>query len=285
MRYGVSFPLGVAMDTTVARDLAQTYDESGFDFVGMAGHLLSAESGRYADRPPMTYAGDFHEPFAFFSYLAAHTQQLKFRTGILIMPLYNTAVVANAAAEVAILSNNRLELGVGISWNPDEYTAAGVDFTHRGRILEEQLILLRQLWTEPFVTFSGRYHHFDQMGLGNRLPDRPIPLWIGSSYETRPMERAARLGDGWMPMGEPPAEVLDHFWSVLEANDRERAGFGLTLRLSAGPEGPSAWVEEAKRLQGIGATHLTLAAPMELQGQEALDRVLEAKRVLSEEVG
>jgi alkanesulfonate monooxygenase SsuD/methylene tetrahydromethanopterin reductase-like flavin-dependent oxidoreductase (luciferase family) len=176
MQYGAGLPLGAAMDPVAARDMVQTLDESGFNFVGLAGHLLTAESGRYPDRPPMTYSGDFNDPFVLFGYLSALTEQIKFRTSILILPLYNTMHIARAGADLQRMSGGRFELGVGISWNPDEYAAAGQDFTTRGRRLEEQLIVLRELWSKPYVSFQGRWHQIDNLGLGASVPQRPIPI-------------------------------------------------------------------------------------------------------------
>ncbi len=280
MQYGTGLPLGAAMDPVAARDMAQTLDESGFDFVGLAGHMLTAESGRYPDRPPMTYSGDFNDPFVLFGYLSALTQNLKFRTSIIILPLYNTMHIARAGADLQRMSGGRFELGAGISWNPDEYAAVGQDFTTRGRRMDEQLVLLRELWSKPYVTFQGRWHQIDNLGLGPSLPERPIPIWVGSTMDERPMRRAAQLGDGWMPMGEPGPEELAKLHGFLDEADRDLAGFGLTQRLDASEGGPDEWIAEAKRLQGIGASHLNISASPDL----GLDRIIEAKRVLSEAI-
>lgn len=278
MRYGAALPLGTRLDPVAARDMAQALDGGGFDFVGLAGHLLTAESGRYADRPPMTYAGDFHDAFTLFAYLAASTERLAFRTSILILPLYNTVHIARAAADLQNLSGGRFELGVGISWNPDEYQAAGQDFHTRGRRLDEQLVLLRELWSKPYVTFHGRWHDIDEMGLGKNTPDRPIPIWVGSTMSERPIRRAAQLGDGWTPMGEPTPDVLAQLHGYLDEADRELAEFGLTQRIDVSQGGPDDWIAEAKRLQGIGTTHLNISAAPD----QGLDRLIEARRVLGE---
>src|SRR5581483_10465226 len=118
---------------------------------------------------------------------------------ILILPLYPTVIVAKQAAELQQLSGGRFELGAGISWNQAEYEAAGQDFSTRGARMEEQLQVLRKLWTEPYVTFHGRWHHLEGVGL-NRVPAQPIPIWIGGSHE-RVLRRAARLADGFIPLG------------------------------------------------------------------------------------
>ena len=158
MKFGAGFALTAQADPIALRDMAQTLDGAGFDYVTTAGHLLCAPPDSHPGRPLPTYVGPFREPFVFFAYLAAVTQRLAFRTSILILPLFPTALVAKQAAELSLLSGGRFQLGVGISWNQAEYEALGQDFKTRGRRLEEQIVVLRRLWTEPFVTFEGRFH-------------------------------------------------------------------------------------------------------------------------------
>src|SRR6266566_4670623 len=178
MRIGTGLPLTALNDPIVVRDIAQALDTAGIDFITTAGHVLSAEAGRYPERPTPTYSGPFYDPFVLFSYLAGVTRRLAFRTSILILPLLPTALVAKQAAELSWLSSGRFELGVGISWQAAEYQALNQDMHTRGRRLEEQITLLRRLWSEPYVTFQGRWHNLEGVGL-NRLPREPIPIWIG----------------------------------------------------------------------------------------------------------
>jgi alkanesulfonate monooxygenase SsuD/methylene tetrahydromethanopterin reductase-like flavin-dependent oxidoreductase (luciferase family) len=178
MQFGTGFSLAAQEDPIALRDMAQALDEVGFDYVTTAGHLLCAPLDSYLDRPPQTYVGPFREPFVFFAYLAGVTQHLAFRTSILILPLFPTALVAKQAAELSLLSGGRFQLGVGISWNRAEYEALGQDFTTRGWRLEEQIEVIRRLWTESFVTFEGRFHSLHGVGL-HQLPPHPILVWIG----------------------------------------------------------------------------------------------------------
>jgi probable F420-dependent oxidoreductase len=283
MRYGAGFALTAMEEPTAIRDFAQALDGAGFDFVTAAGHLLSSELSRFPDRPAMTYVGPFHEPFVLFSYLAALTQRLTFRPSILILPLFPTAVVAKQAAELSLLSGGRFELGVAISWNSAEYQAVNQDFHTRGRRMEEQITLLRRLWSEPLVSFEGRWHTFDNVGL-NRLPKSPIPIWIGSGTDERVLRRVARLADGWVPLGDP-TDTMPRLRQYLEEAGRDPAAFGLTARVTAGPDGPSSWVEAARKLQGIGATHLTIGATPDLIPPKAMERIIEARNVLKSELG
>ena len=278
MQFGAGFPLVASNDVASIRELAQRLDAAGFDLLTVSGHLLSVPAGRYSDRPAATYAGPFHDPFVLFGYLAAITQRLHFRPSILILPLYATAVVAKQAAELQLLSGGRFELGIGISWNPTEYRAVGQDFTNRGRRLEEQVYVLRRLWSEPYVQFDGRYHRFDDIGL-NRVPEPPIPIWMGGTGEDRVLRRVARLADGFIPLGDP-TELMPRLRQYLTEAGRDPSSFGLTGRVLAGPNGPEAWLESARALQALGATHLSLSAPPDLDRQAALERIIEAKQAL-----
>lgn len=283
MHFGTSFALTAMDDSVAVRDFAQALDGAGFDFVTVAGHVVSAEPDRFPDRPAMTYTGPFYDPFILFSYLAAVTERLAFRTSILILPLFPTVLVAKQAAELSRFSGGRFQLGVGISWSEPEYQALGQDIHTRGRRFEEQIAVLRRLWTEPFATFQGRWHTLDRVGL-NRLPAAPIPIWIGSTTEERPLRRAARLADGWTPLGDP-TETIPRLRQYVTEAGRDPASVKVAARLAAGEEGPAAWIAEARRLHTAGVTDLTIGAPPNLPPPRALERVIEARAVLADEFG
>jgi len=283
MKFGAGFSLGAMPDAAAVRDFAQTLDGAGFDYVTVGGHLLSVEANRYPERPNPTYVGPFHEPFVLFSYLAAITRRLAFRPSILILPMFQTAVVAKQAAELSFLSGGRFELGIGISWNPTEYQAMNQEMRTRGRRMEEQVEVLRRLWTEPFVSFEGRWHKLDRVGL-NRLPGAPIPIWFGTGTDEAVLRRVAKLADGWIPLGDA-ADAMPKLQQYLREAGRDPAAFGLTARFVATHEGPAAWVESGKRLQDLGATHISITAPPDLAGPQALAQMVAAKVVLAGELG
>jgi len=280
MKFGAGLALTAASDPVFVRDLAQALDESGFDVLTVSGHLLAAEAGRFPDRPSATYAGPFHDPLVLFGYLSAITSRLHFRPNILILPLYPTVIVAKQAAELQLLSQGRFELGVGISWNAAEYAATGQDFTTRGRRLEEQITVLRKLWSEPFVTFEGRWHKIDGLGL-NRLPIPAIPIWMGASTSEKPLRRVAQLGDGFVPLGEP-AEPIGMLRQYMAESGRDPSMLLIGSRIVAGPGGHNAWVTAARGLEQLGVTQLTIAAPPAVSPADALERIVEARRVLAE---
>ena len=285
MQYGTGFALGAMTDVAMIRDFAQTLDGAGFDFVTASGHLLSAELGRFPNNPPATYVGPFHEPFVLFSYLAGITERLRFRTSISILPLFQTAVVAKQAAELSILSGERFELGVGISWSEPEYQALGQDIHTRGRRMEEQITLLRKFWTEPHVTFKGRWHEVDAVGLGGRLPKEPIPIWLGSGTGEKVLRRVAAIADGWIPGAGDVSEPIARLRGYVAEAGRDPATFPVSGRLVAGPEGASAWVAAAQAQQALGVSHLSITAGPDAQGPAALQRVLDAKQAIASELG
>jgi probable F420-dependent oxidoreductase len=161
---------------------------------------------------PYTEHDPFHDPFVMFAYLAGITERIQFATGVLILPQRQTALVARQAADVDLLSGGRLRLGVGIGWNHVEYEALGQDFGTRGAREEEQIELLRRLFTEPVVDFPGRFDRVDRAALVPK-PARSIPIWLGGSSEAA-FDRAARLADGFIFIGGAIDHTVDS-WRQL----------------------------------------------------------------------
>ena len=261
MNIGLVFPqTEIGNDPAVIRDYAQTAEGLGFTHILAYDHVLGANP----DRPggftgPYTYQTPFHEVFVLFSYLAGITQHLEFVTGILVLPQRQTALVAKQAAELDVLSGGRLRLGVGLGWNKIEYIALNEDFHTRGKRIEEQVLLLRRLWTEPLLDFKGKWHTIPDAGI-NPLPvQRPIPIWFGGREE-RALRRAARLADGWLPNQRSAAEaklslaMLDRF---LEEAGRSRREFGLEPRIAYGSGDPKTWEMAMHDWQAEGTTHLS----------------------------
>src|SRR6266550_7850766 len=179
MQIGVTFPqTEIGADPIVIRDYAQTVEGLGYSHLVAFDHVLGADPTHRPGWQGYTYRQMFHEPFVLFGYLAALTH-LELVPAVIILPQRQTALVAKQAAEIDILTGGRLRLGVGLGWNFVEFEALGEDFRNRGRRAEEQIEVLRRLWTEPVVDFDGRWHRIPAAGI-NPLPvQRPIPIWIG----------------------------------------------------------------------------------------------------------
>src|SRR5215831_5372339 len=157
IKRGVVFPqIEFGDDPHAIRDYAQAAEALGYDYLLVYDHVLGAHPDRAPTLTgPYKHEHPFHEPMVFFGFLAAVTKRLQLTTGILILPQRQTALVAKQAAEVDVLSSGRLRLGVGLGWNYVEYDALGQSFKTRGRRIEEQIEVLRKLWTEPLVTFRS----------------------------------------------------------------------------------------------------------------------------------
>jgi probable F420-dependent oxidoreductase len=262
MNIGVTFPqTEFGTDPLALRDYAQTVEGLGFTHVLAYDHVLGANP----DRPggwqgPYTYKTPFYEPFVLFSYMAGITHKLGFITGIIILPQRQTALVAKQAATLDLLCGGRFRLGVGNGWNEVEYITLNEDFHTRGRRMEEQVAVLRQLWTEPLVNFSGRWHTIPDAGI-NPLPvQRPIPIWFGG-HNDAVLRRVATMGDGWLPNyrstadAQPSLQALDRY--LAEAG-RRRADIGLEPRFPYGEGNPEVWQETIAGWQAAGATHISL---------------------------
>jgi probable F420-dependent oxidoreductase len=221
MQIGVVYPqTELHGDPEAVRRIGRAVEELGFDHLLAYDHVLGAV---HADRSPAltgpyTEQDPFHDPFVMFAHLAGITERIGFATGILILPQRQTALVARQAADVALLSGGRLRLGVGVGWNHVEYDALGQDFHTRGARQEEQVDLLRRLWTEPVVDFDGRFDRVDRAALLPK-PRVPIPIWFGG-YGKAAWERAARIGDGFIFGGR--SEGIRDAWARMRERVAER---------------------------------------------------------------
>ncbi len=231
MEIGVVYPqIELGGDPTAVRLFGTAAEELGFDHLMAYEHVLGAV---HADRsPPLVGPYDehdpFHDPFVMFAFLAGITERIRFATGILVLPQRQTALVARQASDVALLSGGRLRLGVGVGWNPVEYEALGQDFHRRGARQEEQIVLLRRLFTEPVVDFAGHFDRVDRAALLPKPADS-IPIWLGGAGE-KAFDRAARLGDGFIFFGAGGVDATIEAWTGLRQRvarvGRSVDGFG-----------------------------------------------------------
>jgi probable F420-dependent oxidoreductase len=287
MKLGAVFPQNdIGTDPAAVREYAQTVEELGYDYILAYDHVLGANpdrpggwTGRY------THTHLFREPFVLFGYLAAITQRVELVTGIIILPQRQTALVAKQSAEVDLLSNGRLRLGVGIGWNEIEYIGLGMNFRNRGKRLEEQVDLLRELWTKPLVDFQGQYHTIPDAGL-NPLPvQQPIPLWFGGRSEAA-LRRMARIGDGWIsnPLSfEDLQTTLKDLQNYLGEAGRDPKEFGIDLRFNHYQKPEGSWGQTVERVRELGVTHVCIGT-MD-SGFTHLDQHLDALRQFKAEVG
>ena len=238
MRIGVVFPqTEIGQDPATIRDYAQTVESLGYT------HILAFDSviGANPNRPggwdsPYTYQHAFHEPFALFAFCAAITRRIELVTGVLVLPQRQTTLVAKQAAAVDVLSGGRLRLGIGVGWNPVEFEALGENLKNRGKRVEEQLEVMRLLWTKELVTYAGRWHRVPDAGIKPLPVQQPIPVWMGGESEAV-LRRAARLADGWITLqtfrpGPAAQQTVDRLLGLVREAGRDPAAFGIEGRLA-----------------------------------------------------
>lgn len=261
MKVGLVFPqTEFPTDPSLIRDYTQAADELGFAHILAYDHILGVSSeAPGAETLPYTCQDPFMEPLTLFAFMSACSDRLEFASGIIILPQRETALFAKQSAVLDVLCRGRLRLGIGLGWNEAEYIALGKDFHNRGSRIEEQVYVLRRLWTEELVSFSGQWHEIPEVGLNPMPVQRPIPLWFGGSAPSA-LRRAARLGDGWMisTSGNLGFErELEIIYQTLEENERTPSDFGLEARISYGNGDPDLWHEQIETWQNVGATHLS----------------------------
>jgi len=262
MRIGVTFPQNeITADPIAVRDYAQAAEGLGYTHLLAYDHVVGADITNRPDwRGPYTTASLFHEPFVLFGYLAGLTTRLEFVPGVIILPQRQTVLVAKQAAEVDVLTGGQFRLGIGVGWNEVEYEALNEDFRNRGKRSEEQITVLRALFTDEVVTFHGTWHHIEAAGLNPMPVQRPIPIWIGGSSEAT-LKRVGEMGDGWFPQRSPDEtarEMVEKTREYARAAGRDPATIGFEARVSIAGATPDEWARQVEGWRAIGATHLTV---------------------------
>jgi len=260
MQIGVTFPqTEIGADPAVIRDYAQAVEGMGYRHLVAFDHVLGADTTHRPGWRGYTHRQMFHEPFVLFGYLAALTH-LEFVPAVIILPQRQTALVAKQAAEVDVLTGGKLRLGIGVGWNPVEYEALGMNFQARGRVVEEQIEVMRLLWSQEVVSYKGQYHTVTEAGL-NPLPvRRSIPVWLGGSADVL-LRRVARIGDGWFPQGKPDdhmRRLLERLISYIKEVGRDPSTVGIEARVNASEGNLDEWVRQTEGWRALGATHISL---------------------------
>ncbi len=262
MKLGVVFPqTEIGSDPGAAREYAQAAEDMGYNHILAFDHVLGANA---ESRPGWSgayrHTDAFHEPFVLFGYLAAVTNSVELVTGVIILPQRQTALVAKQTAAVDVLSEGRLRLGIGVGWNAVEYEALGENFHNRGRRSEEQIELLRKLWTNELVTYEGRWHKVTDAGL-NPLPvQRPIPVWFGGGAP-QTIRRVATMGDGWFPLFRPDErgrELIESMRAQAAEAGRGPDDIGVESWVSIRDSSEDDWKRTAEAWRELGATHLSV---------------------------
>ena len=286
MQVGAVFPqTEIGADPGAVRDYVQAVEDLGYSHLVVYDHVVGADT-RHHQGWGGTYTSEhmFHEPFVVFGYMAGITRRLELVTGVIILGQRQTVLVAKQAAEVDVLSGGRLRLGIGTGWNQVEYEALGENFHNRGRRSEEQIALLRSLWTEEVVNFKGRWHQITYAGLNPMPVQRPIPIWLGGRAETV-IRRVGRIADGWLINFGPDdegREAINRMHNYAREAGRDPSTIGVEGRINASDGNPEYWATRAKAWEEVGGTHLsvnTMGAGLR-SPQEHIDTIRQLKEAV-----
>lgn len=287
MRFGLSFPQqAVGGDPARVRAFAEAADELGFERLTAIDHVVGAAAVAPGDppwAPAYTVDNCLHEPMTLLAYIAAITRAIGLVTANIILPQRQAVLAAKQAAELDLLSGGRLVLGVGIGWSAVEFDALGMDFASRAPRIEEQIHVMRLLWTERRVTFDGQWHRIQDVGINPGPVQRPIPIWFGADADPA-IRRAARLGDGWLMFpylapDDAAKRKIETFHEAALAAGRDPSALVIDATLEAGPGGPDSWLRRAEDWKSIGATAVTFRTSF--SDFDTFDRHLEAIRALA----
>ena len=294
MNVGVLFPqTEIGSDPAAIRDFVQAAENLGYSHLIVYEHVLGADTRHHQNWSGLYTSKDtFHEPMVLFGYLAGITTRLELVTAVLILGQRQTALVAKQAAEVDLLSGGRLRLGIGVGWNPVEYEALGENFHDRGRRSEEQISLLRSLWTEDVVNFRGRYHQVTHAGINPPPVQRPIPIWIGAGGWDNPvpsdrvLRRIGRLADGFFAGFQPDdtgRAIVAKLGEYAREAGRDPSSIGMEGRINFSDGDSAYWQDLATAWKALGATHVSLNTTLAglNSPKEHIDAIRQFKEVLT----
>jgi probable F420-dependent oxidoreductase len=260
MQLNAMFPTrDVGNDPVKIRDWAQAAEDLGFAYIEVPDHVFGA-AAREGWTPLYNEKDPFHETFVTLGFLAAVTKRIRLSSGVLIAPQRQTGLIAKQAAEADLLSSGRLRLGIGVGWNHVEYEALGENWKMRGARQAEQVEVLRRLWSEDLVTFRGRFHTLREVNIVPPPVQRPIPIWFGGISDAVVM-RAAKLGDGWMPIMPPDEKAkqkLALLRTELQKHARDPTKFGIEAWLRTHDADPQGWAVAADGWRRLGADMVML---------------------------
>ena len=260
MKFNAFFPTrDIGRDPAKIRDWAQAAEHLGYTHIEVPDHVFGA-TARDGWVPIYNEKDAFHETFVTIGFLAAVTKKIGLTSGVLISPQRQTGLIAKQAAEADLLSGGRLRLGIGVGWNHVEYEALGMEWKTRGARQAEQVEVLRQLWSKDLVTFKGRFHNLNEVSILPTPVQRPIPIWFGGS-SAAVVTRAARIGDGWMPIMAPDAQAeqtLGALRQQIKSFGRDPAKFGIEGWLRMRDADPQKWAEAADGWRRLGANMVML---------------------------
>jgi probable F420-dependent oxidoreductase len=233
----------------------------GFESIWLPEHLVltrTMSSSPYpgADHPPIPADTPVYDAFVYLAFLAAKTERVRLGTHVYNIGLRHPFTTARGVQTVDVLSNGRFEFGIGASWLAQEWDATALDFTTRGRRVDEALTVCKRLWSEPTVTHHGEFFSFDGVAFEPKPVQKPWPPVLVGGESTAALRRAARSGDGWLGMGhtlDTAAPRIEELHRLLAEHDRDADAFQVVV---GGSVDSTADVERWERL---GVTRLIVS--------------------------
>ena len=209
MKFGVCIPhYGRPIDPDALTEMAVKAEEMGFDSVWVTDHIIVPHV--IPDRPDIVYRHDMLEPLSLLTHLGAVTKRVSLGTSVIILPYRNPVVLAKAIATADVLSKGRVIFGAAVGWMEEEFQALNAPFAERGKVSDEFLSLLKELWSNPTPSFRGHYFNIHDVTCSPMPAQKPHPpIWIGGQSR-RAARRAVQFGDYWHPTLMPPEELSGH---------------------------------------------------------------------------
>jgi probable F420-dependent oxidoreductase len=260
VKFGVA--LG-ALNPRVHEEATLEAERLGFESVWLPEHMvftrrMSRSPHPGEDHPPVPPDTPIYDAFAYLAYLAARTERVRLGTHVFNIGLRHPFTAARGAQTVDLLSNGRFEFGIGASWLEEEWVAAQLDFSTRGRRVDEAIEICKRLWAEETVTHRGEFFSFEEVAFEPKPVQRPGPPVLVGGESAAALRRAARLGDGWIGMAhtfESGAAQIDKLRALLAASDRpDRAG---DFEIALG--GPVESRADVRHWEDLGVTRMIVA--------------------------
>jgi probable F420-dependent oxidoreductase len=292
MKFGVNLYKFIHYGNDIAgtREFVLTAEQLGYNHVRLLDHVVGVVAEKHPGNWKYHSKTTLREIFTLLGYFSAITERIRLVAAIVVLPMRPTALVAKQAAEIDILSGGRMTLGVGSGYSDVEFEALGASFKDRGARMEEQIDVMRRLWTEDCINVQTRWHTLRDVALSPRPVQRPIPIWFGLGSEGRPvppdpvLERIGRLGDGWLPLFQPGEEgrvAIEKVHAAARAAGRNPADVVMELNLIIADKNRAQLIDELKRMRDFGATQVNVHFPAtsareEIEGAKRFRDVMDA---------
>jgi probable F420-dependent oxidoreductase len=265
VKWGIVFSSTGFPDPDAAVALAQTAEEYGFESLWAPEHVIMSKVPGATPYRGVTNGsmerlarrGGIPDPLIWFAFVASATKTIRFGTGVLILPEHQPVVFAKSAATLDALTKGRLILGIGVGELPEEYAAVGMEFSDRGRRMDEYIDALRILWREDEATYHGEFVSFDRVECRPWPTNRSIPLFIGGASKAA-LKRAARTGDGYFPFIYPNEDPHEQLPTLLAALRKETDAIGRPFEELELTSGGARTIEEARWYADHGIHRLTV---------------------------